>query len=46
MDERFYVNVRKVMEEKGIYCKPRRKKNFIVNYGEILPIITVTCEVI
>ena len=32
------------MEKKGIYPKPRRKKNFIVNCGEVLPIITFSCD--
>lgn len=43
-NNRYYINVKQVMEKKGIYPKPRRKRNFIVNCGEVLPIITISCE--
>lgn len=43
-NDRYYINVKQVMEKKGIYPRPRRKKNFIVNCGEVLPIITISCE--
>lgn len=43
-NNRYYINVKWVMEKKGIYPKPRKKRNFIVNYGEVLPIITISCD--
>ena len=44
MNNRYYINVKRVMEKRGIYIRPRRKKNFIVNHGEVLPIITISCD--
>ena len=43
-NNRYYINVKQVMEKKGIYSRPRRKRNFIVNCDEVLPIITISCE--
>ena len=43
-NDRYYINVKQIMEKKGIYPKPRRKRNFIVNYDEVLPIITISCD--
>lgn len=42
MDYDYYINVKELMDKN--LPKPK-KKNYIVNYGEILPIITVECEV-
>ena len=41
IDERYYVNVCDLMGK----VLPRPEPKFIVNHGEILPIITVECGI-
>ncbi len=43
IDERYYINVCDLM--KSILPRPKHKTKFIVNYDEILPIITVECGI-
>lgn len=42
MDWRFYIMVKEYMINE--LPRPKHRSHFIVNYGEILPIITVECE--
>ena len=39
IDSRYYINVASIMNQK--LPRPKHRSKFIVNYGEILPIITV-----
>ena len=39
IDSRYYINVASKMNQK--LPRPKHRSKFIVNYGEILPIITV-----
>ena len=39
IDSRYYINVASIMNQK--LPRPKHRSKFIVNHGEILPIITV-----
>lgn len=40
---KYYINVASIMNQK--LPRPKHRSKFIVNHGEILPIITVRTEV-
>ena len=44
IDYDYYISVKETMENTEL-PRPKHKSKFIVNYGEILPIILVECEV-
>ena len=43
VDKNYYVSVKDLMNK--TLPRPKHKSRFIVNHGEILPIITMECEV-
>ena len=41
----FYIHVKTLMEDMGLYLTPKLKEGYLQGYGEILEIVTVECEV-